>query len=349
MRYRLSTLVLVLIFAAASVVAFGGRGVLVAACPLVILLGVLLWRIEHKAELVAVLTIVLLLIGLIVPTLTDQPRVGGGQCHSNLKQIALALLNYEHQNRCFPPAFVRGPDGKPWHSWRVLILPFMEQTPLHREYDFNEPWDGPKNRLLAEKMPYGYCCPTVPSSGGKPSLMTTYVAVTGPGTAWPGAKLRRLEDIRDDREKTILVVETADADIRWMEPRDLSLDEVLRTDAAADQPDAKNRLAGIHASYEDRKVKGSWIAMADNSTHLLPAGFDKEQFKALATVSGGETVDLPDAVVRESTWRCFRWPYVAALPIFILSLAALCWQALRRPSRPIPPQQGPQGDKEADG
>ena len=139
-------------------------------------------------------------------------------CRSNLHQIALALLNYENANRSFPPAYVAGPDGKPWHSWRVLVLPFMELTSLYKSFDFNEPWDSPKNRQFADKMPSDYRCPSAPYSDGKPRT-ANYVALTGPGTAWPGAKPTRLSDITDDPSKTILLVEIADSDIPWMEPR----------------------------------------------------------------------------------------------------------------------------------
>ena len=60
---------------------------------------------------------------------------------NNLKQIGLAFHNYADAYRSFPPAVIYGPDGKPWHSWRVLLLPFLEQQPLYEQYDFSQPWD----------------------------------------------------------------------------------------------------------------------------------------------------------------------------------------------------------------
>src|SRR5207248_2869881 len=65
-----------------------------------------------------------------------------------IKQIGLALLNYHDTYGSFPPAYVADATGKPIHSWRVLILPFMEQSSLYNAYSMAEPWDGPNNRKL---------------------------------------------------------------------------------------------------------------------------------------------------------------------------------------------------------
>jgi hypothetical protein len=272
-----------------------------------------------------------ILIVLIWPNLVSGPRGDGhrGQCRSDLKQIALALLNYEHANGCFPPACIVGLDGKPWHSWRVLVLPFMDYPGLYKEYDFNEPWDGPKNRRLGDQMPHYYRCPSAPYSDGKASRMTNYVAVTGPGTAWPGSKSTQIGDIRDGTDKTIRVVEIADSDIPWMEPRDLTLEEVVATSAPGEAAE-KNRLADSHFLEEPPGVRGAWVVMADDSTHFLPAGFPKDQLKALATINGGEHVDLPDPAPR-SAWQRLSWLNRVGLALFAVSFVALAWQTFRRP------------------
>ena len=62
----------------------------------------------------------------------------------------MAVANYHETYGCFPPAYVADRDGKPMHSWRVLILPFLEQRELYNAYNFAEPWDGPNNRKLAD-------------------------------------------------------------------------------------------------------------------------------------------------------------------------------------------------------
>jgi hypothetical protein len=71
--------------------------------------------------------------------------VGGSRkatCEARLRQIGLALQNYHDQHGSFPPAYTLGPDNKPWHSWRVLILPQLGEQKLYQEYRFDEPWDS---------------------------------------------------------------------------------------------------------------------------------------------------------------------------------------------------------------
>jgi hypothetical protein len=80
--------------------------------------------------------------------------------------------------KCFPPAVTTDKDGKPMHSWRVMILPFVEQKPLYDMYNRKEPWDSPTNRgVTAISFPVYRC----PSDNGPP-LETNYVMITGPNT-----------------------------------------------------------------------------------------------------------------------------------------------------------------------
>src|SRR5690606_32285044 len=67
------------------------------------------------------------------------------RCASNLQQLALALDAYERSYGSYPPAYLVGPDGKPWHSWRVLVLPYLgsEENRLYQQYDMNQPWNSP--------------------------------------------------------------------------------------------------------------------------------------------------------------------------------------------------------------
>ena len=68
----------------------------------------------------------------------------------------MAVANYADANGHFPPAYQLGPDRRLWHSWRVLILPFIEQDSLLKQYRFDEPWDGEHNKKLIDKMPKIY-------------------------------------------------------------------------------------------------------------------------------------------------------------------------------------------------
>lgn len=144
-------------------------------------------------------------------------------CANNLRQLALSVLMYEQSHGSFPPAYIPDAKGNPMHSWRVSVLPFLGRPDLRGAYRFSESWDGPNNRKLHSQWTDLFCCP---SATGKLKERTDYVAVTGPGTAWPGATGAMFKDICDP-SKCILLIELPDSDIHWMEPRDISLKEAL--------------------------------------------------------------------------------------------------------------------------
>ncbi|NQT16936.1 MAG: DUF1559 domain-containing protein, partial [Planctomycetes bacterium] len=115
------------------------------------------------------------------------------QCTNNLKQIGLAMHNYHDAYKCFPPAYIPDEDGQPMHSWRVLILPFMEQGYLYEQYNFDEPWDSPGNQALAASMSNVFQCPSSP-----PGLSETgYAVISGPGALFDGPNALRLRDVTD--------------------------------------------------------------------------------------------------------------------------------------------------------
>ena len=104
-------------------------------------------------------------------------------CSNNMKQIVLALQNYHDVYKSFPAAYIPDENGKPKHSWRVLILPFLERWDLYDAYNFDEPWNGPHNRSLLHRTPPALRCPSTTSSEAD---TTEYFAVVGPSAAWPG-------------------------------------------------------------------------------------------------------------------------------------------------------------------
>lgn len=122
-----------------------------------------------------------------------------------LNQLALAFHNYHDMYGRFPPAYVTDAAGKPMHSWRALILPYMGEEELAAEYDFSEPWNGPHNSRLADLMPRTFHSPSEPPS----TSHTNYVVIVGPDTAFPGATSNRMADFTDGLDETILAAEIA--------------------------------------------------------------------------------------------------------------------------------------------
>ncbi len=210
------------------------------------------------------------------------PRFGGvsreaprrSQCSNNLKQIALAFHNYHDVHKCFPPAVITDKDGRPMRSWRVAILPFLEQQPLYERWNFKEPWDGPANRLLASTVLPIYRCPSDPGSN---PTETNYVMIVGKGTiGGTPNEIVGLKDIADGTSNTILVVEVTGTGINWAEPRDLSLDEI-----SYQLNDGSGK--GISSNHPG----GAMVVMADGSTRFLSNGLDPETLRRLILRADG--------------------------------------------------------------
>ncbi len=145
------------------------------------------------------------------------------QSTNNLKQIGLAFHNYNQVAKQFPAAVNRGGKDKSIpYSWRVAILPYIEQQELYNQYNFDEPWDGPNNRKLIDKMPAIYAHPGVdgaPSSRGH----TSYFVFTGPSTIVGAGDEPQIQKVTDGTSNTILAVE-AQREIPWTKPEDIPFD-----------------------------------------------------------------------------------------------------------------------------
>src|SRR5205823_763689 len=110
--------------------------------------------------------------------------------------------------------------GKPLLSWRVLLLPYIEQDNLYKQFKLDEPWDGPTNKKLLARMPNVYKHPfaktTTPHG-------TFYQVATGKGTIFEGKRGIRIQEITDGTSNTILVAEAA-RDVPWSKPADMPFD-----------------------------------------------------------------------------------------------------------------------------
>ena len=159
------------------------------------------------------------------------------------------------------------------HSWRVLILPFIDQNDLYKEYNFDEPWDGPNNRKLASRMPPVYALHGEEQPG---NTTTNYLAVVGKETVWQGGTGVLREAIKDGTSHTILIAENLGANVHWMEPRDLSF---------ADMDFTINSPKGISSKYLDPAV-----VTVDCSVRRLSKDITPETLRALLTINGGEKV-----------------------------------------------------------
>jgi prepilin-type processing-associated H-X9-DG protein len=192
------------------------------------------------------------------------------QSTNNLKQIMLAMHNYHSTYDTFPPPAIKSKEGKPLLSWRVAILPYIEQQGLYEQFHLDEPWDSEHNKALIDKIPAVYRAPNAKTK----ATSSCYYAFTGPDAIFKvdGTKL---QEITDGTSNTIAVVE-ADRDIPWTKPEDIPYD------AEKDLP----KLGGI--------TEGGFNAgFADGSVRFLKKDIEEQTLRALITRAGGEVVQIP--------------------------------------------------------
>lgn len=134
---------------------------------------------------------------------------------NNMKQIGLALNNYHDVSGGFPTAALKTKDGKRGLSWRVAILPQIEQDSLYRQFKLDEPWDSPNNIKLLNRMPRTYATP-----GEERGTTTHYRVFVGNGALFDYDKSRNSKQIKDGESNTIAVVEAADG-VPWTKPEEL--------------------------------------------------------------------------------------------------------------------------------
>ena len=199
---------------------------------------------------------------------------------NNMKQIGLAVHNYNDVYGDLP-SNTYSPDGKPLLSWRVHILPYIEQDNLHRQFNLNEPWDSPSNRPLLAAMPRLYVVPISPPN--TPPGLTYYRGFSSPGAVFDRRRvvnraprpeeLLSMGNFKDNSTNTALVVEAADA-IEWTKPDDL--------DASPGKPFPK--MAGFHRG-------GKFVMlMADGSVRTLRPEVSESNLRATVTHNGGESL-----------------------------------------------------------
>jgi hypothetical protein len=189
---------------------------------------------------------------------------------NNLKQLALAMYNYESVNGHFPADAVYDKSGKALLSWRVLVLPYIEQDALYKEFHLDEPWDSDHNKKLLEKMPPLFAGT---DEAARKEHETHYQTFVGKGAIFDGKKGVKITDITDGTSNTIMLVEAKKA-VPWTKPEDVPFD------AGKLVPKLGGLFDGIFNA-----------AFADGSVRSLPLTIKEEKLRALITRNGGEVID----------------------------------------------------------
>ncbi len=216
-------------------------------------------------------------VGLMLPAIQKVREAAARmQSSNNLKQIALAIHGYHDANGVMPHDIV-DKNGKPILSWRVAILPYIEQDNVYKLFKLDEPWDSANNKAASQLMIKTYISPNTVLPAKPEWGLTSYRGVSGPGAAFEAGKKLRFADFTDGLSNTIMVIET-DELVPWAKPDDYPFDEK--------KPLPKIVPVGGKNVFQ--------AAFGDGSVRAISTSVAEKTLKALFTRAGGEIINDKD-------------------------------------------------------
>lgn len=224
----------------------------------------------NLTELIVVLAIIAVLVSLFSPAIRSaRPAARRTQCHNNIKNIALALYSYKEDYHVFPPAYTVDEYGRPLHSWRTLILPYLEQKELYKKIDLSKPWNDPANAKLGETHLRIYTCPEARC----PENCTTYLALVTPESCLRPRESCDFSKIADSGKTAMLIEVDSKHAVPWMSPQDADEDLWLSFGPKSDLP---------HAG-------GSLVAFADGHVNFIQADLSADERRAMIRITRKRT------------------------------------------------------------
>jgi hypothetical protein len=187
---------------------------------------------------------------------------------NKIRQLGLGVMTFLEANKRFPDTTADSPQ-MPAMSWRVRILPYIEQKALYDEYKKDEPWDSENNKKVLAKMPDAYRHPDQDAT----SINTSFFRLAGAeGLAPGGQNPIKMKNVSDGLSKTLLIVE-AEREVPWTKPDDIEV--------------VKGQTPEL-----GRKKSDFFMAItSDGAVHTISKKIDAESFWAIFTRAGGEIVD----------------------------------------------------------
>jgi Protein of unknown function (DUF1559) len=181
---------------------------------------------------------------------------------NNLKFMGLAMHSFTARNGGRLPAAAIRKGDKPILSWRVAILPWLEEFALYERFHLDEAWDSPHNIALLKEMPRVYAAVAPKHT---PPYSTYYQGFVGPGSLFDGEEGTRIADVIDALRPTLMIVEAAHP-VPWTKPEDVPYDEA-------------KPLPKLGGQFED----GAYAGFADGSARFLSRRIAPETLRALIT------------------------------------------------------------------
>ncbi len=245
-----------------------------------------LWLVRAGSLILGVVAVSMVAIYGFWPTVKGlKARRDAIACMNNLQRIAKALNSYAAEHGTYPTPTVVDSTGKPLYSWRVLILPYLDEAGLHASFNLSEPWDSESNSQLIPRCPEVFISPGV---GGIRGLSeTSYVLLTGTGSIFPTSGPLSPPQVSDGLSKTLLVVETKNSVHEWSKPFDIDIAQ-LNSRIGATGP---NSIGGNHA-------EGATAAFADGNAAWLPADLPPTILDAVISPNGNEAIPIDPAAFK---------------------------------------------------
>jgi prepilin-type N-terminal cleavage/methylation domain-containing protein/prepilin-type processing-associated H-X9-DG protein len=200
-------------------------------------------------EVIIVIAIIAILAALVLPGVRSAgPAARRTQCLNRIRNIVLALDNYKDKYQVFPPAYTVDAKGRPLHSWRTLILPYLDEKALYERIDLSKPWNDPANAKLGEKPLLIYTCPEARC----PENCTTYLALVTPLSCLRPGKSSDLSEFAESAKIPAVIEVDSKHAVPWMSPQDAGEELWLSFGPKADLPHAGGSLVAFadgHAAF----------------------------------------------------------------------------------------------------
>lgn len=230
-------------------------------------------------DVLAIFMVLAVLAILFLPTAVVSSRQASlrTQCVNNLKQIGLAMQNFHDVKKRFPSPM--GEDAsKPPISWRVSVLPYIEQQELYDAYDQNETWNSEENDLISKTAQPNLICPSNlrPERSARGRYFTDYSIPTGDGTFFGNNESRRMSDATAGTSNTFMAVEACGQDIIWSQPKDISLNELP---LGINLPGMKRGQS--HGMFSSFHIKGFNAVLLDGSASFYNEEMDEEVLREM--------------------------------------------------------------------